>query len=128
MYASNSSFDFGGIVQGNSTLRTFTVQNLGTAALNLTGNPIVNVTGTDAAMFNITQPTANSIAAGANILFVVTFNPTSTGTKTATISITNNDSDESSYVINLTGTSNAPVPAPEIDIQENNVPYAVNSS
>lgn len=127
-YASNSSFDFGGIVQGNSTLRTFTVQNLGTAALNLTGNPIVNVTGTDAAMFNITQPTANSIAAGANILFVVTFNPTSTGTKTATISITNNDSDESSYVINLTGTSNAPVPAPEIDIQENNVSYAVNST
>lgn len=128
MYASNSSFNFGEIVQGNSTLRTFTIQNLGTAALSLTGNPIVNVTGTDAAMFNITQPTANSIAAGANILFVVTFNPTSTGTKTATISITNNDSDESSYVINLTGTSNAPVPAPEIDIQENNVSYAVNST
>jgi len=127
-YASNTSFNFGGVVQGNSTLRIFTIQNLGTAALNLTGNPTVSVTGTDAAMFTITQPTANSIATGANITFVVTFNPSSIGTKSASLTITNNDSDESSYVINLTGTSNSPPLIPEIDIQENNISYAINAN
>ena len=104
-YASNSSIDFGGILQGTSSTKTISIQNLGTANLTLTSSPVITITGTDAAMFVITQPSSTTIPVGANIQFTVTFTPTSTGTKTASISITNDDFDESNYIINLTGSS-----------------------
>src|SRR5690606_24882973 len=46
--------------------------------------------------------------------FTVTFQPTSTGSKTASISVVSNDADENPYVINLTGNGIAP----EIHLQE----------
>ena len=94
---------FGNVNEGSSTTKTIRIQNLGTAALNLTGLPL-SITGTNADQFSIvTQPTS-PIAAGAFSDMVVQFSPTSSGAKTATISIANNDPDENPCSIDLNGT------------------------
>ncbi|MDX1829594.1 MAG: choice-of-anchor D domain-containing protein, partial [Lutibacter sp.] len=82
--------DFGSINLGTSVTKTFTIQNLGSSTLNLTGTPIVS--GTGSSSFSITQPSANSIASGgADLTFSVTFNPTVIGSAQFDISISNND-------------------------------------
>lgn len=84
---------------------TFTLENLGAKTLNLTGNPKVVVSGTDAGLFTVVQPTPSSLTSSApSTTFTVQFKPTTTGVKTATLTIASNDADEASYVINITGT------------------------
>jgi len=84
--------------------RTFTIQNTGTAALTISGTtPYVTITGTNAADFAVTTPPSPSVAASGSTTFVVTFNPSSVGTKTATINIGNNDSDEGTYTFSIQG-------------------------
>ena len=79
-----------------TTTRTFTIQNTGTAALNLTGTPIVSIAGSSD--FTITtQPSANTIVGGGSLTFEMTYTPNSTGVQTATISIESNDNDERAY-------------------------------
>ncbi len=104
--------DFGAIsTVSGTTVRTFTIQNTGTAALSLTGaSPYVTISGTNAADFSVTAIPSNNITASGNTTFQVTFDPSSDGLRTATISIANNDSNENPYtfIINGNGIS-APV-------------------
>ena len=86
---------------------------------------MIVVSGTDIGMFSITQPNITSLNSGESIDFTVSFVPNSLGSKSVTIQIANDDSNESTYVINLTGTGSAP--APEIDVRENGVSYASGS-
>ncbi len=88
-----------------STTKTFTVQNVGTAPLNLT-LPI-SVTGTNASEFLVTTPPAlTTIPNPGSTTFIVTFTPTFNGSHTAQLRITNDDTtgNENPYIINLTGT------------------------
>ncbi|WP_343672878.1 tandem-95 repeat protein, partial [Chitinophaga sp.] len=73
---------------------TFTVQNIGTGTIGLTGTPIVSISG-DAGFSVTTQPSGTTVISGSGLGFVVTFNPAShaIGTYTAVITILNNDSD-----------------------------------
>nr|MCU0430297.1 family 16 glycosylhydrolase [Cytophagaceae bacterium] len=89
---------------------TFTIQNTGNAALNLTGTPRIAISGANAADFTITQPAVSSIAAGANTTFTVVFNPSAAGARTAQLSIANDDNTgaENPYIIVLNGTGNCP--------------------
>ncbi|MFN6945291.1 MAG: beta strand repeat-containing protein [Cytophagaceae bacterium] len=97
------------VVGASSTAVTFTIENLGNSVLNLSGTPRIAISGTNAAEFTINQTTTTAtVAAGASTTFTVTFTPTSAGAKTAALSIANNDADENPYVINLTGTGQAP--------------------
>lgn len=98
-----------------SATTTFTIENTGTATLNLSGSPRVVVGGTDASMFSVASQPSASVSASGTSTFTVTFSPTSTGAKTATLTIANNDSDESSYVINLSANGTEPS-APCFDI------------
>ena len=98
--ATGGNYAFGNqTVNSSSNAITFTVQNTGTAALTVGA---LNLGGTNASEFSITQPLATSITAGGSTTFTVTFSPTLAGSKTANISLVNNDSDENPYVINLT--------------------------
>lgn len=99
---SGGTFDFG---PTNSTLsRTVTIDNFGSGALNLTGVPfLVSVSGTNAGEFVVTQPAANTVAAGNNISFSVAFTPSGIGVRTATLTIPNNDGNENPYTITLQG-------------------------
>lgn len=88
---------------GNTASLTFRIRNLGSGPLNLTSLPLT-ISGTHANQFSITQQPASPIAAGAFEDVVVQFAPTSVGAKTANISIANNDANEGSCVMNLSGT------------------------
>jgi hypothetical protein len=107
-YATSSTFDFGNQTSGtSSTATTFTIENIGTLTLNLTGSPIIAISGTNASEFTINQAsTTSTVAASGTTTFTITFNPSSQGVKTAAISISNDDvtGSENPYTINLTGT------------------------
>jgi hypothetical protein len=107
--------DFGSaLIDGGTVVRTFTIQNIGSAALTLSGEPLVAVSGTNADDFTVTQPASSSIAADGSTTFSVTFNPSASGTRTAELSITNNDSDEGTYNFSIQGTGAA---APTVTTQ-----------
>lgn len=92
-------------LQGNSNTRTFTIENLGTTSLALTGaSPYIQISGAHAAQFSVTVIPSNSIAGGSTTTFDITFTPTSGGAKNATITIFNNDTDEAVYNFNIAGT------------------------
>jgi len=109
--------DFGsaGISSGTGD-HVFTIQNTGSAALSLTGSPIVSIGGTHAGDFSVTvQPSTPVASSGGTTTFTVRFDPSATGLCPATISIANDDADENPYNFAIQGTGTAP----EIDVQGN---------
>ncbi|WP_369385263.1 choice-of-anchor D domain-containing protein [Jejuia pallidilutea] len=101
---------------------TFTIQNTGTGTLNLTGGPLVNISGAHAGDFTVTTNPSSSIAPSGSTTFTITFNPSATGLRTATVSIANNDSNENPYNFNIQGTGTTTLQ--EINIQGNGVDIA----
>ena len=113
--------DFGtALVAGGTVVRTFTIQNVGTGDLSLTGTPRVSLSGTHASDFSVTAQPSTPVAASGSTTFQVTFDPTATGVRTATISIANNDSDEAPYDVAIQGTG----VVPEINLQGNGTDIA----
>ena len=105
--------DFGSAKVGSSAVvHTFTIENTGDADLELTGTPIVAITGSSD--FSVSaQPASSTVGASGSTTFDVTFTPTTVGIQTATISIDNDDGDENPYDFVLQGT----VTAPEVNLQ-----------
>jgi Concanavalin A-like lectin/glucanases superfamily/GEVED domain/MAM domain, meprin/A5/mu/Secretion system C-terminal sorting domain/HYDIN/CFA65/VesB-like, Ig-like domain len=100
--------DYGSLGAGGTLDRTFTIQNTGTTNLNLTGTPIVSISG-NAAFTILTQPTGTTIAASGSLTFVARFAPTVNGTVQAIVSIDSNDGNESPYNFTIQGTGVAPL-------------------
>ncbi|HPS30660.1 MAG TPA: MBG domain-containing protein [bacterium] len=99
--SSNDHTDFGTTPVCNTTIvRTFTIQNTGTAVLNISS---VNISGTDAADFSVTASPAASVAAAGSTTFQVTFNPSASGARNAVITVNSDDSDEAAYDFAVTG-------------------------
>ncbi|WP_396600568.1 choice-of-anchor D domain-containing protein [Algibacter sp. R77976] len=100
--------DFGNVdVAAGTNLNTFTIQNTGTAALNLTGgSPYVTITGAHAGDFTLTANPTASIAASGSTTFTITFNPSAVGLRTASVSIANDDTtgSEDPYTFDIWGT------------------------
>ncbi|MBO6797778.1 Ig-like domain-containing protein [Maricaulis sp.] len=93
--------DFGNLnVVGGTLTTTFTIENVGGSALTL-GSDAVSISGS--ADFTVASQPATSVGVGSSETFTVTFDPSSSGSKTATISITNNDADESPYTFAVQG-------------------------
>jgi hypothetical protein len=89
--------DFGLITSG-SLIRTYTIQNLGTETLTLTGtSPYVVIGGTNSTDFSVTTAPAATIAAGGSTTFQVTAISSALGVRSATLSIANTDADENPY-------------------------------
>lgn len=103
---SNGSYNFGNInMLSSSSVTPFTVENLGSAVLNLTGNPKVSLSGANASDFVVNSSgTTAAIQPGGSTTFTVTFTPSAVGTRVAQLTIVSDDLDESPYLINLTGT------------------------
>ncbi len=80
----------------SSSAVTFTIQNTGSATLNLSGF-------TASGDFNASAPVSTTLAASASTTFTVTFTPTATGTRTGSITIPSNDP-ATPYVLNLSAT------------------------
>ncbi|MBV1889228.1 MAG: choice-of-anchor D domain-containing protein, partial [Proteobacteria bacterium] len=102
--------DFGSVLVASGTqANTFTIQNTGTATLNLTAaSPYVTISGTNAADFTVTSNPSNSIASSGNTTFTITFDPNAAGLRTASVSIANDDSDENPYNFDIQGTGTVP--------------------
>lgn len=96
--------DFGSTeMAGDSLQSTFTIQNTGGIALELTSADPVEIIGDNAGDFSvITQPSA-MIAGGLSSTFIVEFNPSAIGLRKAAIQIANNDSDEGEYIFSIQG-------------------------
>jgi hypothetical protein len=76
---------------GGTQDETFTIENHGNAALNLTGTPKVKITGTNVSDFTvITQPTS-PVQPGGSTTFTIRFSPSALGGRQATVTIANND-------------------------------------
>lgn len=80
--------------------RTFTIKNIGTAAL--TGLA-VSTHGKHQKDFIITRPTKKSLAPGASLTFKVKFKPSGLNTRSASLRIRSNDGDENPFRIDLSG-------------------------
>lgn len=90
--------DFGSLNVGSATPeQTFTIENPGDAALELTQNPPVSITGPHASDFNVTSPPASSVAPGGSTTFKVRFQPSVRGLRAATVSIANNNAGATPY-------------------------------
>jgi photosystem II stability/assembly factor-like uncharacterized protein len=94
--------DFGSVLASSGTVvRTFTIQNVGTAELTL-GN--ASLGGTNAADFSITAQPAPTVPAGDSTTLQVTFDPGAVGVRAAVVSFTNNDGDENPFNFSIQGT------------------------
>jgi hypothetical protein len=97
------STDFGNVITNTNSVRTFSIQNTGSANLNISA---LSVTGADAALFSASTLTpASPITPGNAATFTITFLPTNTGIKNATLHIANDDCDESDYDFAIKGTA-----------------------
>ena len=106
------------LLNAGGTSRTLTVRNVGGAALNLSN---LAVTGTNASDFTVgTNGMLTSIPAGGQTTFTVSFTPSAVGKRQAYLRIHNDDSDESVFLLTLTGQGF--VLSPEISIAESGSP------
>lgn len=84
-------------LNGTALNQTITLANTGKATLAINS---VSLSGSD---FQIVTQPAKTIAAGKTTSFIVSFRPTSSGTKQASLSISSNDPDENPFTLSLTG-------------------------
>jgi subtilisin family serine protease len=118
----------GGVIE-----RIFTIDNLGSGDLRLTGSPSVVISGSGAAQFSVQALPSTTISPGRSATFALRFRPTSNGSFTAMVSLANTDGDENptSFIIN--GSANTPTrddlpnsfPGRKVD-RISNTPAALN--
>ncbi|MEG4216575.1 DUF4347 domain-containing protein, partial [Microcoleus sp. Pol14C6] len=85
-----SAIDFGSALIGGTLTKTFTVQNLGTAALNLSN--LTLPTG-----FSLVGNLPTTLAAGASANLQVQVDTTAAGNKSGTLQFVNDDTDENPF-------------------------------
>lgn len=94
--------DFGTVAVGSGpVVGTFSVQNLGTGPLDLTGSPnVVRVSGST--LFTVSsQPSSDPVAASGSSSFQISFDSSVAGSVSAVFSIANDDSDENPYTFTV---------------------------
>ncbi|MBL7815006.1 MAG: choice-of-anchor D domain-containing protein [Saprospiraceae bacterium] len=92
--------NFGTVTSGGSLVRTFTIENLGAATLN------INSISSNNAKF-LPSDVPPSVPASSTATFTVTFSPTGVSVENATITVNSNDCDEPTYTFAVTGTGSA---------------------
>lgn len=112
---SGGSNDYGSLCESGASLsRSFTIENTGSATLNLSGTPTISLSNTTDFTL-VPGSLATTVAASGNTSFSVVFDPVTSGAKTCTVSIANNDPDENPYTFTLQGTGTA-VATPSVSI------------
>lgn len=112
--------DFGSQPFTSNTDLTFDIKNIGIVNLDISS---ITITGD----YSIVSPTTPiTITSGTSQMVTVGFNPSTVGTKNGLLTINNNDSNEGSCIVNITGFSF--VPTPEIDIERSTFSSIPNGS
>jgi uncharacterized repeat protein (TIGR03803 family) len=117
-----TTYDFGTGSVGAGIARTFTIRNVGNAALSALD---VTIDGANSSEFVVTTQPDVSIGQSSSDTFVVTFTPSAGGTRTARLQIVSDDSDENPFNINLSGSG---IIAPEIEVLDGSVELTDNVS
>ncbi|UCB44305.1 MAG: choice-of-anchor D domain-containing protein [Spirochaetota bacterium] len=119
--AHNSFYDFGPVLVGTSKTVTFTIENTGTADLNITS--VVNI---NPEKFTLDDTTISNVPPDGGTFFTVTFSPIDTKDKTATIEIYSNDLDENPYRFKVSAYGSEG-PEPDINIRVDGINYPTGS-
>jgi hypothetical protein len=93
-----------GEVSGTSVLRTFTIENSGATTLHLIGDPVIEITGLNAADFRVVTQPVSVLDGGVSISFTIEFLPMDLGLREAIIKIDNDDGDENPFTFAIQGT------------------------
>ncbi|WP_138497062.1 choice-of-anchor D domain-containing protein [Nostoc sp. PA-18-2419] len=117
---STTAINFGEAIVGNTLTKTFTINNIGAAALNLS-----NLELPDGFSLVGTLPTSVAVNASTNI--TVALNTTTPGTYSGSLILSNNDSNESAFDFAI-GATVKPVPTPEIQVLNGKVDIADGST
>lgn len=106
------TINFGSQALSSTTDITFDIENIGTADLDITSLSI------SAGDYTIVSPIGGfTVTPGDSQEVVVRFTPTAIGTRTATLTINNNDANEGTCTVLLTGVGYTP--APNIRVEKN---------
>ncbi len=89
---SSDHTDFENVLIGTNDVRTFAIQNTGTAALTIS-----SITSSNVKFAVGSLSPAGPIAVNSYATFTVTYNPTDATVQTATITVNNNDCNEAAY-------------------------------
>lgn len=100
IFDNTGSFDFGSVASTVPQIVTFTIQNIGDLALDLTGTPKVVVAGTG---FTLETDAPATVSASGTVTFQVKLTTTTVGVYSGTISIANSDANENPYNFAITG-------------------------
>jgi hypothetical protein len=85
-------------------VREFTIWNTGTATLNLTGSPVVQISGPNADRFTVTAvPTSTVSPLGGTTTFEISFQANISEMVYATVAISNDDPNENPYNFGISG-------------------------
>jgi HYDIN/CFA65/VesB family protein len=98
--------DFGSTIQGDAVSMTLTVINLGNIWLHLTP---LNPAGMPSGFSLVSNIDSTSLAPGESTTFTIRFNAASVGFTSGVMHLANDDSDEGSYDVTLSGRGLAPV-------------------
>ena len=104
-----TNVQFGTVTVGQSVTQSFTISNPGSAMLQLTGKPSIQIAGASAGDFQVTlQPYSALVAHGWNVWFSVRFSPKVLGSRTATVVINCNVPGAAVFQLPLAATAVAP--------------------
>ena len=93
-----------------------TIENTGEGELQLSGDPLVLLTGTDAGSFSLLSPPDTAVDPGASTTFTLRFQSDTAGDKSAAAGLTCNDPGEENCSFALVGEVTA-APEPEMDVR-----------
>lgn len=99
--------DYGTTMVGTPVVRTYTIQNLGTADLNL---GTITMSGTNGSEFTVTSQPAAIVAPAGTTTFEITFTPSGSGTRNGWLTLPNDDNTENPYNFAVTGIGTYPDP------------------
>lgn len=102
--ASGSTDNVGSVAFGVNLTLVYTIANTGNQTLNLTGSPVVAVTGASNCTAAVTTMPGTSVPAGISASFTVSYTVSGVGAFSFMLSIANNDADENPYTITVNGT------------------------
>jgi len=93
----------GNALADDTITREFIIYNTGEGPLLLNGSPRVELSGDDAALFQVTLQPSPSIASGDHTSFSISFTPDTSGIKSATVTIANDDQELQDYSFTVNG-------------------------
>jgi|GEM_PF-641641 len=100
LISGNRALSFGNGAVGAGLNKTFTIRNIGSTTLTVSGVTFDGANGSD---FSLGTPPAVTVVAGASTTFVVTFTPGAAGSRSATLHLATNDPLASPFNIDLSG-------------------------